>query len=148
LILDPMGRVLAPKERAGETPSFAALDAAPADVRKRQSGRGENGDLVIAEPVIFRGRRVGVAVVTLRTPSAGWPVLVLLLGSALLLMGLTTAVFLTRRLTLGPVRDLLEDVEAVSGAPEQQVSTERPFVELTALAESVNRILGRPPTST
>lgn len=145
-LLDPMGRVVAPKEGAGQPLELPALDLDPAEVRAPQWGRSAGGDLVVAEPVSYRGRRVGVAIVTLRTPSAGGPALVLLMGFALLLVGLTSAVFLTKRWTLEPVRDLLEDVEAISDARSQQVSTERPFVELSALAENVNRIVGRPST--
>ncbi len=91
--------------------------------------------------MIHRGRRVGVAVLIHRSPGAGWPWLALLLGSLLLAIAVAGLVLLARRMTVSPLNDLRDEVDALSEGRGSALPVERPYSELSQLASSLNRVL-------
>lgn len=140
-ILTPAGEVLAPRDRAGQAPALDGLSGGIADVRSFRESRDSNGDRILAQPVIHRGRRVGVAVLIHRSPGAGWPWLALLLGSLLLAIAVAGLVLLARRMTVSPLNDLRDEVDALSEGRGSALPVERPYSELSQLASSLNRVL-------
>jgi len=140
-ILSPAGEVLAPPDRAGEAPAIDGLSGAVADVRSFRESRDSNGDRILAQPVIHRGRRVGVAILTHRSPAAGLPWVALLLGSLLLAIAVVGLVLLARRMTVSPLNDLRLEVDALGEGGGAALTVERPYSELSQLASSLNRAL-------
>jgi hypothetical protein len=140
-VLGPTGDVLAPMDRAGQAPSFEGLSGEIADVRSFREGRTSNGDRVLAQPVVHRGRRVGIAVLTHRSPAAGLPWLALLFGSLLLAIAVLGVVLLARKMTVSPLNDLRLEVDALGEGGGAALPVDRAYSELSQLASSVNRAL-------
>lgn len=145
-ILTPAGVVLAPRARAGEMPApliteIDGLTGGIAEVRSFREGRASNGDRVLAQPVTHRGRRVGVAVLSLRSPAVGSPWVALLLGSLLLAIAVLGVVLLARKMTVSPLNDLRLEVDALGEGRGTELPVERPYSELSLLASSLNRVL-------
>jgi len=140
-ILTPAGEVLAPKDRAGQAPALEGLSGGIADVRSFREGLDSNGDRILAQPVIHRGRRVGVAVLTHRSPGAGLPWVALLFGSLLLAIAVAGVVLLARKMTVSPLNDLRLEVDALGEGRGAALPVERPYSELSQLASSLNRVL-------
>ena len=138
-ILSPTGEVLAPGKRAGQ-PTIDGLSSV-ADIRSFRESRDSNGDRVLAQPVIHRGRRVGIAVLTHRPPAAGLPWVALLFGSLLLAIAVAGVVLLARRMTVSPLNDLRLEVDALGEGRRAALPVERPYSELSQLASSLNRLL-------
>jgi hypothetical protein len=140
-ILSPDGEVLAPKDRAGQTSSAAGLFSDLAQVRSFQEGQDVDGNRVLARPVMHRGARVGVAVLTHRSPGAGLPWVALLFGSLLLAFAVGAVVLIARRMTVSPLNDLRLEVDALGEGRNAPLPLERPYSELSQLASSLNRLL-------
>lgn len=140
-ILTPTGEVLAPKDRAGQALAIDGLSGGVADIRSFREGRDSNGDRILAQPLIHRGRRVGVAVLTHRSPGAGLPWVALLFGSLLLAIAVAGVVLLARRMTVSPLNDLRLEVDALGEGRGAALPIERPYSELSQLASSLNRVL-------
>jgi hypothetical protein len=140
-ILSPTGEVLAPRSRAGERPEIDGLTGGIAEIRSAREARAPNGDRVLALPVNHRGRRVGVAILTHRSPAAGLPWVALLLGSLLLAIAVLGVVLLARKMTVSPLNDLRLEVDAVGEGRRTALPLERPYSELSLLASSLNRAL-------
>jgi pSer/pThr/pTyr-binding forkhead associated (FHA) protein len=140
-ILTPTGEVLAPRDRAGQAPAIDGLSGGVADVRSFRESRDSNGDRILAQPVIHRGRRVGVAVLTHRSPAVGLPWVALLFGSLLLSIAVAGVVLLARRMTVSPLNDLRLEVDALGEGRGAALPIERPYSELSQLASSLNRVL-------
>jgi hypothetical protein len=145
-ILAPTGEVLAPKAHAGETPAplvteIDGLTGGIGEVRSFHEGRASSGDRVLAQPVMNRGRRVGVAVLSLRSPAVGSPWVALLLGSLLLAIAVLGVVLLARKMTVSPLNDLRLEVDALGEGRRAELPVERPYSELSQLASSLNRVL-------
>jgi len=145
LLLDLEGNVLAPGSRADEKLSaIEGIDADLGDIRTFYLGR-RGSDYVIVEPLLHRGRRVGLAVVVYEaaTASASWATAVLVLAFLTLLLGVVAALVAGKRMTLVPLASLQDDVEAVIKGDEESVPLQQGFAELTELAKSVNRLIAR-----
>jgi predicted component of type VI protein secretion system len=140
-ILSPTGEVLAPKDRAGQALAIDGLSGGVADIRSFREGRDSNGDRILAQPLIHRGRRVGVAVLTHRSPAAGLPWVALLFGSLLLAIAVAGVVLLARKMTVSPLNDLRLEVDALGEGRGAALAVERPYSELSQLASSLNRVL-------
>jgi hypothetical protein len=140
-ILSPAGEVLAPKDRAGQAPAIDGLSGGVADVRSLRESRNSDGDRVLAQPVTHRGRRVGVAVLTHRSPAAGLPWVALVFGSLLLAIAVAGVVLLARKMTVSPLNDLRLEVDALGEGRGAALPVERPYSELSQLASSLNRVL-------
>jgi len=140
-ILTPTGEILAPKDRAGQPPAMDSLSGGVADVRSFRESRNSNGDRILAQPVIHRGRRVGVAVLIHRSPAVGLPWVALLFGSLLLAIAVAGLVLLARKMTVSPLNDLRLEVDALGEGRGAALPIERPYSELSQLASSLNRVL-------
>jgi pSer/pThr/pTyr-binding forkhead associated (FHA) protein len=140
-ILTPTGEVLAPKDRTGQATAIDGLSGGIAEIRSFREGRDSNGNRVLAQPVIHRGRRVGVAVLTHRPPAAGLPWVALLFGSLLLAIAVAGVVLLARKMTVSPLNDLRHEVDALGEGRGTPLPVERPYSELSQLASSLNRML-------
>lgn len=140
-LTSPKGEVLAPKEAVGRALAIDGLTTGLADIRSLHEGRASNGDRVLAEPVIHRGVRVGVAVVTHRSPAAGLPWVALLFGSLLLAIAVAGVVLVARKMTVSPLNDLRLEVDALGEGRGAALPVERPYNELSQLASSLNRLL-------
>ncbi len=140
-ILSPTGELLAPKGEAGQEPAIDAISGGVADVRSFREGWSSTGDRVLAQPVVHRGRRVGVAVLSHRSPAAGLPWLALLFGSLLLAMAVAGVVLLARKMTVSPLNELRLEVDALGQEGGAALPIERPYSELSQLASSLNRVL-------
>ncbi len=140
-VLSPAGEVLAPKEAVGRPPATDGLTTGIADIRSFREGRASNGDRILAEPVVHRGVRVGVAVLTHRSPATGLPWVALLFGSLLLAMAVAGVVLVARRMTVSPLNDLRLEVDALGEGRGAALPVERPYSELSQLASSLNRLL-------
>ena len=140
-ILDRSGNVVAPE--GGDVSSLprGALEDA-AGLAALMTRDLANGDVLIMTPIAEDGRLFGVAVLQFR-PSTVTSLsrLMLVLGALLLLMGVGAAVSLARRWTLGPLRDLRDDVLALREGLPRTLPEERPYSELTDLARSFNELL-------
>jgi hypothetical protein len=117
------------------------LSGGVSDIRSFREGRAENGDRVLAQPVTHRGRRVGVAVLSHRSPAAGLPWVALLFGSLLLAIAVAGVVLLARKMTVSPLNDLRLEVDALGEGRGAALPVERPYSELSQLASSLNRVL-------
>lgn len=144
-ILSPTGAILAPADRAGEPLSLEGLGGSLADVRSFRAATSPAGEWLMVEPISYRGRRVGIAVLIRSPPYAasGAATLALVVGGVLLLMGGAVVVLLGRKMTLEPVDELRRDVDAVVDGAAMTIPVTRPYGELSFLALSVNRLLGR-----
>jgi hypothetical protein len=140
-ILSPTGQVLAPGNRAGQAPSIDGLSGGVADIRSFRESWDSNGDRILAQPVTHQGRRVGIAVLTHRSPAAGLPWMALLLGSLLLAIAVAGLVLLARKMTVSPLNDLRLEVDALGEGRGAALPVERPYSELSELASSLNRVL-------
>ena len=145
-ILTPTGEVLAHKGRAGEAPAplvtdVEGLTGGIAEIRSFREGRASNGNRVLAQPVTHRGRRVGVVVLSHRSPAAGSPWVALVLGSLLLAIAVLGVVLLARKMTVSPLNDLRLEVDALGEGRRAALPLERPYSELSLLASSLNRVL-------
>ncbi|MGH9337362.1 MAG: hypothetical protein ACRD21_26740, partial [Vicinamibacteria bacterium] len=141
-VLTPTGQVLAPRDRAGGPLELDGLPGGVKDVRTLRSGEAENGDLVLAQPVLYQGRRVGVAVLSHHSAAASVLAgMVFLLGALLVLMAVVVTVLLAKKMTVNPLNDLRHDVEAVDGGRASSIPAERPYAELCDLVSSLNRLL-------
>jgi len=144
-ILDAGGEVLVPTGHSGEPP-LEGLGVRASDIRAFRKSELASGLSVLATPIIGNARRVGVAVVHFR-PDIAQPsgtALLLVLGSALLLMGVSVAVFLARRWSLAPVQELHADVQALQDGLLGSIPEERPYSELSEIARGFNELLQDP----
>jgi HAMP domain-containing protein len=140
-ILDRSGNVVAPEGGdVSSLPRGALRDAVGlAALMTRDLA---NGDVLIMTPIAEDGRLFGVAVLQFRPSTVtSLSTLMLVLGALLLLMGVGAAVLLARRWTLGPLRDLRDDVLALREGLPRTLPEERPYSELTDLARSFNELL-------
>jgi len=147
-ILDLQGKVLAPSSRVDET--FQTIDGIQPtleEIRTFYLGRRGNGDYVMVEPILDRGRRVGIAVLVYQvaTASGSWAVAVLFLGVLVLMLAVLVAVVMGKRFTLEPIAALRDDVEAVVKGDAPRVPLAQGFSELSEIAKSVNRLIERAP---
>ncbi len=147
-ILDLQGKVLAPSTRVDE--SFSSIDGIQPtleEIRTFYLGRRSNGDYVMVEPILDRGRRIGVSVLVyeVATASGSWAVAVLFLGFLVLMLAVLVAVVLGKRFTLEPIAGLRDDVEAVVKGDAPRVPLAQGFAELSEIAKSVNRLIDRAP---
>ena len=146
-ILDPMGRVLAPAEKSGESSgpllSNLGFDVEAKDIRAFRKSRAGDDTTVYALPVRAQGRRLGVAVLHYRVGAAvsRWTVVMLVLGSLLLLMGVAAAVLVARRWTLLPVQELKDDVEALRRGFGESLAEDRPYSDLATIARNFNELV-------
>ncbi len=140
-VLDWSGNILAPDGGdAASLPKDALEDAA--GLRALLTRDLVNGDVLIMTPIQGDGRPIGVAVLQFRPATvSGWSTVMLVLGALLLLMGVGAAVLLARRWTLGPLRELRDDVLALREGLPGTLPEERPYSELTDLARSFNELL-------
>jgi len=140
-ILDRSGNVLAPEGGdVSSLPKDALEDAAGLSTPSTRDL--VNGDVLIMTPIASDAGPIGLAVLQFRAPTVtSWSTLILVLGALLLLMGVGAAVLLARRWTLGPVRDLRDDVLALREGLPGTLPEERPYSELTDLARSFNELL-------
>lgn len=146
VLLDLEGKVLAPSSRSGETLSrLDGIDAPIADIRTFYLGRVSGGDYVMVQPLVHRGRRVGLAVVTYEAASAsgGWTAAILFLAFLVALLGVLVSLVLAKRMTLAPVTSLRDDVEAIVKGDVEKVPLEQGFHELSDVAKSINRLIDR-----
>ena len=147
-ILDLQGKVLAPSSRVDER--FKTIDGIQPtleEIRTFYLGRRSSGDYVMVEPILDRGRRVGVAVLVYQvaTASGSWAVAVLFLGFLVLMLAVVVAVAMGKRFTLEPIAALRDDVEAVVKGDAPRVPRAQGFSELSEIAKSVNRLIERAP---
>ncbi len=147
-ILDLQGKVLAPSSRVDER--FKTIDGIQPtleEIRTFYLGRRSSGDYVMVEPILDRGRRVGVAVLVYQvaTASGSWAVAVLFLGFLVLMLAVLAAVVMGKRLTLEPIAALRDDIEAVVKGDAPRVPRAQGFSELSEIAKSVNRLIERAP---
>jgi PAS domain-containing protein len=147
-ILDLQGKVLAPSSRVDER--FKTIDGIQPtleEIRTFYLGRRSSGDYVMVEPILDRGRRVGVAVLVyeVATASGSWAVAVLFLGFLVLMIAVLVAVVMGKRFTLEPIAALRDDVEAVVKGDAPRVPRAQGFSELSEIAKSVNRLIERAP---
>jgi hypothetical protein len=139
-ILNSEGEVLAPKERAGQAPAVEGLSDV-AHIRSFQEGRDSSGNRVLARPVMHRGTRVGIALLTHRSAGPGLPWVALLFGSMLLAIAVAAVVLIARRMTVSPLNDLRLEVDALVEGRSSPLPLDRPYSELSQLASSLNRVL-------
>ena len=140
-ILDRSGNVLAPEGGdVSSLPKDALEDAA--GLRALLTRDLVNGDVLVMTPIADDGRRIGVAVLQFRPKTVtSWSTVMLVLGGLLLLVGVGVAVLLARRWTLGPLRDLRDEVLALREGLPGTLPEQRPYSELTDLARSFNELL-------
>jgi hypothetical protein len=143
-VLGPTGQILAPRERAGETLRIEGLSFDASSIRSFHEGRSPNGDRILAQPILHRGRQVGLAVLQHRPKSADLPWAALLLGSILLAMAALGVVVLTRRMTVSPLNELRLEVDELGQGRRKALPVPRPYSELSQLASSLNRVLAEP----
>jgi len=145
LILDLEGNVVAPSSRASEVlTSIEGIDAVMADIRTFYLGR-RGRDYVMVQPLLHESRRVGLAVLVYEPATAAGGVSMAVLFLAFLVLTLSTIIALlsARKMTLVPVADLRDDVEAVVKGDADYVLPRQGFAELTELATSINRMIAR-----
>ncbi len=140
-ILSPGGEVLAPGDRAGEALAVEGLSGEIADIRSFRESRDSNGNRILAQPVVHRGRRVGIALLTHRSPGAGLPWMALLFGSLLLAFAVLGVVLVARRMTVRPLNELRLEVDALGEGRGEPLPVDWPYSELSQLASSLNRVL-------
>ncbi len=142
-ILSPAGTILAPADRAGEPLALAGLgEGRLGDVRDLRTGTSPSGEWLMAKPITYRGRRVGIAVLSQHQPAAaGAATLALVVGTILLLMGAAVVVLLGRKMTIDPMEGLRRDVDAFVDGQAATIHVERSYGELSFLALSLNRLL-------
>ena len=145
LLLDLEGNVLAPASRADEVlTTIDGIDAELGDIRTFYLGR-RGSDYVMVQPLLHRSRRVGFAVLVYEaaTASASWATAVLFLAFLVLLLGVVLALVFGKRMTLEPLSNFRDDVEAVVKGDADYVPPQQGFAELSELARSVNRLIAR-----
>ena len=145
LLLDLEGNVLAPPSRADEVlTTIDGIDAELSDIRTFYLGRRAS-DYVMVQPLLHRSRRVGFAVLVYEaaTASASWATAVLFLAFLVLLLGVVSALIFGKRMTLEPLSNFRDDVEAVVKGDADYVPPQQGFAELSELARSVNRLIAR-----
>ena len=145
LLLDLEGNVLAPPSRAAEVlTTIDGIDAELGDIRTFYLGR-RGSDYVMVQPLLHRSRRVGFAVLVYEaaTASASWATAVLFLAFLVLLLGVVIALVFGKRMTLEPLSNFRDDIEAVVKGDADYVPPEQGFAELSELARSVNRLIAR-----
>jgi hypothetical protein len=145
-LLDLQGKVLAPSSRVNETfTSFEGIEQPLAEIRTFHMGRRRNGDYVMVEPILDRGKRVGLSVLVyeVATASGGSAAAVLFLALLMMMLAVLVAIVLGKRFTLVPIGALRDDVEAVVKGDAPRVPLAQAFPELTDVARSVNRIVER-----
>jgi len=151
LILDLNGRVLAPSIRSSE--SFATIpgvDRKVSEIFTFYLGRNEAGDYNLVLPLIQRGQRVGIAVLTYSAAGVaerGSVPALLVLGFLVIAGGVYAATIFARRITLAPLVSLTDDLESVIKGDSEFVPGEQAYRELSDLAESVNRLVERIPSA-
>jgi HAMP domain-containing protein len=146
IILDLNGKVLAPSTRVDETfETIEGIEPSLEEIRTFYLGRRRNGDYVLVEPILDRGRRAGIALLVYEVASASgsWAVAVLLLGILVLMLAVLVAVVMGKRFTLEPIAGLRDDVEAVVKGDAKRVPLAQGFAELSEVAKSVNRLIER-----
>jgi pSer/pThr/pTyr-binding forkhead associated (FHA) protein len=139
-ILSSEGEVLSPKDRAGQPSAIEGI-ADVVHIRSFQEGRDSKGNRVLARPVMHRGTRVGIAVLTHRSAGPGLPWVALVFGSLLLAIAVAAVVLIARRMTVSPLHDLRLEVDALIEGRSAPLPLARPYSELSQLASSLNRVL-------
>ncbi len=142
-VVDAEGALVAPPDDAGGPLRLEGVEVDFTRLSRPLELEAADGDYVVAKPIDYRGRPVGVAVLRYRLPRGGsaWTSLVLVLGSLLMALGVGAAVLVARRITLSPLKELSEDVLALRDGQASMVSEERPYGELTELARNLNDVL-------
>ncbi len=72
-VLSPTGKVLAPNDDTGQASKVEGLSADVTHIRSFQESRDANGDRTLAQPIVHRGLRVGIAVVKHALAGRGAP---------------------------------------------------------------------------
>jgi FHA domain len=147
LLLDLQGKVLAPSSRVEEALTrIEGIEPATEEIRTFYLGR-RGSDYVMVEPILDRGKRVGIAVLVyeVATSSGSWAVAVMFLGFLVLLLGALVAMILGKRFTIEPIAALGDDIEAVVKGDAPRIPLAQGFSELTELAKSINRLIDRSP---
>lgn len=151
LILDLNGRVLAPSIRSSESfETIPGVDRKVSEIFTFYLGRNEGGDYNLVLPLMQRGQRVGVAVLTYSAAGVaerGSVPALLVLGFLVIAGGVYAATIFSRRITLAPLVSLTDDVESVIKGDSEFVPGDQAYRELADLAESVNRLIERMPTA-
>jgi hypothetical protein len=140
-VVGPQGEIVAPRERAGETLRLEGFSGDASSIRSFREARTENGDRILAQPILHKGRQVGLAILQHRPKAAELPWAALLLGSILLAMAALGVVLLTRRMAVSPLNDLRLEVEELGQGRRKALPVPRPYHELSQLASSLNRVL-------
>lgn len=142
-LLSPAGEILAPRDRSGQKLQIDGVEPL-ADVRNFRTMTATNGDTVLAQPISYRGRRVGVAVLRHRPGEAfaGSATVTLAFGTLLLVVAIVVSVLLAARLTVAPMEELCSDIDALGDGGER-LSTVRAYRELSRLAQSVDHLVDR-----
>ena len=142
-VVDAEGALVAPPDDAGGPLRLGGVEVDFTRLSRLLEPEAADGDYVVAKPIAYRGRPVGVAVLRYRLPRGGssWTSLVLVLGSLLMALGVGAAVLVARRITLSPLKELSEDVAALRDGRASMVSEERPYGELAELARNLNDVL-------
>jgi hypothetical protein len=101
----------------------------------------------MVEPLLDRGRRIGIAVLVyeVATASGSWAVAVLFLGFLVMMVAVLAAVVMAKKFTLEPIAAIRDDVEAVVKGDAPRVPLAQGFSELSEIARSVNRLIERAP---
>jgi hypothetical protein len=151
LILDLNGRVLAPSIRSSENfETIPGVDKKVGEIFTFYLGRNDAGDYNLVLPLIQRGQRVGIAVLTYSAAGVaerGSVPALLVLGFLIIAGGVYAATIFARKITLTPLVTLQDDVESVIKGDSEFVPGEQAFKELADLAESVNRLIERIPSA-
>jgi len=142
------GNVLAPSAQSDKTmETIPGIDVPTKDIRTFYLGRRSGRDYVMVQPLVYRGSRVGVAVLVYEAAAGagGWTTAILFLGLIVLLAAVGAVVVLGKKMTLAPMASIRDDVEAVVKGDSEYLPKEQAFQELSDLAESINRLIDRAP---
>ena len=147
-IINYDGNVLAPSSQSDKTmETIPGINVPTKDIRTFYLGRRSGRDYVMVQPLVYRGSRVGVAVLVYEAAAGagGWTTAILFLGLIVLLAAVGAVVFLGKKMTLVPLASLQDDVEAVVKGDSVYLPKDQAFQELSDLAESINRLIDRAP---
>jgi hypothetical protein len=144
LILDLDGKILAPSVRAGELLlQIEGIQTKTPEIYTFYLGHTGSGHYNLVLPLIHRGRRVGIGVLTYSIAGRGSVAVELILGFLVIAAATAGAVVAAKRMTMNPMATLTDDVESVIKTDADFVDSEQPYRELGALAESINRLIER-----
>ncbi|MGH9460773.1 MAG: hypothetical protein ACRD1X_06120, partial [Vicinamibacteria bacterium] len=139
--------VLAPSGYSHESiETIEGIEKKTADIYTFYLGRSVGGDYHFVLPLTDKGRRIGLALVTvsMSDPIQRSAVLTVLIVSLVLVAaGTFAAIKYATTMTLKPLGALVEDVEAVVKGDEPMVPSAHGYREVEELAASINRVIER-----